>query len=825
MSPEKRNNIQLRHRPAFVLLIGTSIGIIGANVLKAAEISAIAVSVIGCILFITLSIIFSKLPVIRFFALLLTVCLLGFTAGAAQQYFHNSSIVRKLASLDHPSCLLYGTVISTDDSTQLSDRFIIRTDSLVMDSSVVRTSEKIALTVKRKNDINDIRMPLRSEYIKAYAELEPLDDERNPFASAHGHATTAATGAVAAAFVKSPYDLYILDSAQSLTITDRIAQFFEGINSRIGTLLSDAISDSSARAIVSAVVIGDKRGIDDQTTIAFRRAGLAHILVVSGFNVAIVAALFYYLLRLVGLYRLRWRIIISMIGVACYALVVGLEPSVVRALASVELVFLALLIERKPDIGNITAATATVALLFGPSLLTNPSFQLTYGAVFALVLISPKLSALLIPEALHESKSRSGKLLLEICSTLVSSFSVTIGLLPVLLYHFHRITIIGVFANIIGIPLSGVLTVFGFLLIPMTLISHSLGMLYGDVSALFARLLTWLADYSSSLSWSSLVLPLPDIAFVALYFLGIIFLLLSRSRKQLLVRLIICTSIASNLFILNVPFTHPIIAKNNVLSILFFDVGQGDAALVHTPGNKTYMIDFGGLTHDDNPIAEREIVPLVEAEAMTTIDGGFISHMHIDHYGGVQSLMHDGYIRHLYTSGERSSSESAFALDSIAKTNHIPITKLQRGDTLLLDGNVALFVLNPDTASAVSGSEMNHHSLVLKLCYGRTSALFLGDIEASDELALEDQFGTFLRSDIVKVAHHGSQYSSSSRFTSAVQGKYALVSVGEHNRFGHPTAEALSHWYQSGAEVHRTDREGAVLFRSDGRRVWQEDWR
>jgi competence protein ComEC len=818
-------NNTLKWRPAIVVLAGIIVGISVATLVPFQDSYVILGSLGLCAVLLVLSLFAAPSKVIKFVLVIVIAASLGFTASSVQQYDRSLSLLKKISSLHSKSAIVFGEIVSPRDSSAHSDRFVIKLDSLRIDSSVVRTDERMLLTIGRKNTVDGICLPRKRDKIKAYAELESLEGERNPFAISPGNALRKETGAVAAAYVKSLYDLYIIDSSAQRGLKDIIGGFFEHLNSGIiNEALSSAINDTAARAIASAVVLGNKQGIDDQTTMAFRRAGLAHILVVSGFNVAIVAALIYYVLRLIGLYHLRPRIILSMIGVAFYAFIVGLEPSVFRALISVELVFLGLLIERKPDIGNITAAVACIALLVDPTLLFDPSFQLTYGAVFSLVFIQPRLAPLL-PHRLKQSKGNAGKIFYYILSTLLSSASVTIGLLPIMIFHFHRLTVIGLFANIIGIPLAAILTVISFLLIPITLISNVLGVVYGDVTAILANILVWLANVSSSFSWSSPIIQQPNVLFVIVYFIVVSLLLVSRSVKQFFVRLVMASCLTTLILVINIPLFSPLVAKNDLLSILFLDVGQGDAALIHTPNNKTYLIDFGGVSKEGAPIAERQITPLLEADGMSTIDAGFISHMHIDHYGGLQQLIGGGYIKHIYTSGERSETTSAYELDSAVLCKHIPVTKLQRGDTIMLDRDVTCYVLNPDTASAVSGSEMNHHSLVLKICYGNTSALFLGDIESSDERALADHYGSFLRSDIVKVAHHGSQYSSSPQFTERIQAKYALVSVGEHNYFGHPTAAALSHWYWSGSEVHRTDREGAVLFRSDGKHVWLEDWK
>jgi competence protein ComEC len=203
--------------------------------------------------------------------------------------------------------------------------------------------------------------------------------------------------------------------------------------------------------------------------------------------------------------------------------------------------------------------------------------------------------------------------------------------------------------------------------------------------------------------------------------------------------------------------------------------------------------------------------------------------MHIDHYGGATPMLQKISCEALYTSGERTSGYFAYRLDSISQALHIPVIRVQQGDNLAIENDLNIYVLNPERTSdevmlPLSSEGMNHHSLALKVVYKRSSALLLGDIEAADEERLVKRYGDFLRSDIVKVAHHGSHTSSSQEFIKAAKPKYAVISVGRHNGFGHPAPAVIRRWINSGATVLRTDKEGAMLFQSDGNIFRKTDW-
>jgi competence protein ComEC len=225
------------------------------------------------------------------------------------------------------------------------------------------------------------------------------------------------------------------------------------------------------------------------------------------------------------------------------------------------------------------------------------------------------------------------------------------------------------------------------------------------------------------------------------------------------------------------------------------DVGQGDCIYINTPNGRNYMVDCGGISKAGVAPVENDLLPFLRAESLTTIDAIFLSHMHRDHYGGASTLIANCNVGSVYSSGERVHDPLARALDSLTIRHHTNRRILQRGDRLVLDSGVTLYVLHPGRTAAerlhtANGSHANGGSLAFKICYGSTAFLFLGDIERSDEELMKDEYGSFLRSSVVKVAHHGSLTSSSRLFASAVSPEWAVISVGENNRFGHP-AQAI----------------------------------
>jgi competence protein ComEC len=280
------------------------------------------------------------------------------------------------------------------------------------------------------------------------------------------------------------------------------------------------------------------------------------------------------------------------------------------------------------------------------------------------------------------------------------------------------------------------------------------------------------------------------------------------------------------------PLTASVLEKNSSkLQVLFFDVGQGDCIYLRTPHGKSYFIDFGNADiHSASSRAERTALPFLRAEGETDIIAGFISHMHRDHFGGGSALLEQANMSEIFSSGERSHEKLASKLDADARKKATHLRILAAGDTIHLDEDVTLYTLHPTRPTMTGlhtnyGIHANDGSLTFKIVYGKTSMLFLGDIEARDEREMVREYGDFLHCDVVKVAHHGSLTSSSKELTRAARATYAVISVGAHNRFGHPAAAIVKRWMTSGTRVLRTDRDGAVLLTSDGRRVSRYAWR
>jgi competence protein ComEC len=264
------------------------------------------------------------------------------------------------------------------------------------------------------------------------------------------------------------------------------------------------------------------------------------------------------------------------------------------------------------------------------------------------------------------------------------------------------------------------------------------------------------------------------------------------------------------------------------LDVLFFDVGQGDAVLVSTPGGKHILIDTGPRSFGGESAAAYSVVPYLEQEGIDHLEAIVVTHPDGDHLGGLPSLLESVSVGQVLHSGQKVETDLYKQTRILLQRKGIPSRAVDRGDDLLF-GAVRLQVLGPPVHPHRNGIDSeNGQSVVLHVVYGSTDVLLPGDIEANTERDLIRTYGSQLASRVVKVPHHGSQTSSTSAFVQAsvdsLRGTAAVVSVGRSNRFGMPDAQVLSRWKRF-SSVYTTSQTGAVWMRSDGVDVWRVQWK
>ncbi len=269
------------------------------------------------------------------------------------------------------------------------------------------------------------------------------------------------------------------------------------------------------------------------------------------------------------------------------------------------------------------------------------------------------------------------------------------------------------------------------------------------------------------------------------------------------------------------------------LRVIAVDVGQGDCTLVITPGGRTLLIDGGGTSDEaaagDTDVGAKIVVPFLEYLGINRIDVLVATHPHGDHVGGLPSVLRGPQVGFVLDGTALPYPSPAYAeFRSLVERKQIACARAVRGQSFDMGGGVRVLVLNPPPDSAYGTSAaygtssddatINNYSAALQIDYGATRFILTGDAETDAEAAMLVAHGD-LRCDVLKAGHHGSKNATSDDWLSRLQPRHAVISCGRHNRFGHPAPSTLARLDAHGAEVFRTDRQGAITFVSDGKTV------
>jgi competence protein ComEC len=584
-------------------------------------------------------------------------------------------------------------------------------------------------------------------------------------------------------------------------------------------VINSAMTGDAANFLIG-LLLGDRTDMSADLKSAFVNTGTIHVLAVSGSHVVLVVAIIY---TLFGLIRLpeRSKIMATILGILYYMELTGATPSVVRASLMAIVVLLAKLFQQRTNVYNSLGVSAVLLLVYDPLQMFDAGFQLSYAAVFSMVYFYPKLALLIkkIPESLEEVKAIDYVLKL-----FAISLSAQIGTIPFTAYFFGRVSLVSLVANLVVVPLVEIIVTVGFVAVLVGACSVWLSTCFSEVNNLlawFTLKFVLLANAVPHATVSTATFGLKETFFYS----AAVVALFNMTDSAVLKRVLFISFAAIDFLIVIPLFTHDDDALR-ILRVEFLDVGQGDAALIEFPTGEKFLVDAGPktLTYD---AGEKVVAPYLRRRSISVLDAIIISHPHSDHLGGVPYLLRNVEVTQVVDASQReqSSMYSDYELVSSGRRRAV-----FAGVQLASISNVRLYTLHPtnsflDVDSTEGYKHLNNTSVVFKLQYGSTSFLFVGDAEILVEEQLDAVYASFLKSDVLKAGHHGSSTSSSEEFLANVQPKEVVVSVGKFNKFHHPSAKALARFRNTGAHIHRTDEEGAIIFESDGHSIKHVNWR
>lgn len=596
-------------------------------------------------------------------------------------------------------------------------------------------------------------------------------------------------------------------------------RFFYPLRRQLQEIISRHLPEPGA-GFLQALLLGVRGGLSPGTREDFQHAGVMHVLAISGLHVGFVAVIFHLLLSFLPLYfkTRNWLIMGLLLG---YMFLTGATPPVVRATLMGCFYFLSINLERRGPVYNYLFAAGFLILLLQPQQLFWVGFQFSFAAVLSIVFFYRKFQP--FADAVLR-RIRKAPLRRRLEQWLVAPFLVSlaaqIGTLPLTVHYFQLFSLVAFFLNLIVIPLVGVIVSAGFLFLLLGMLSATLAEIFGGFLELLIRLLVLLVHHAAALPFAYRHVLHFGWMEMAVYFLLIFLLLYWRQRP-----LRMAFALAALLGMLIAAALQS--GGDPALELIAIDVGQGDSALLTTPRGKAVLIDTGPASRYGNA-ADAAIIPLLRRLGRRNIDYLFISHPHLDHLGGTFRLLRYATVDSVFLPPTPPGFYWNDTLLQVLQDRQIAHRFLTAGERVIVDAETRIYVLNPLPAEldsiAAPGHDLNNHSLVLLCKHRDQTVLFTGDAEAEAERLLLG-WGDILRSEVLKVGHHGSSTSTGSEFLAQIRPRYATVSVGEKNRFKHPSAQVIRRLRQSGARVLRTDRDAAVWLRCRDGRWEQVQWK
>ena len=548
--------------------------------------------------------------------------------------------------------------------------------------------------------------------------------------------------------------------------------------------------------VVTALVLNRKDGLDPEVREAFVRAGLVHLLAISGFHVGVVVLWVLAVCRLLRLSRLA-TLGFTTATVTAYVALLGWPPAATRAAVLAVLVMGSRLRQRHVSSGTILAVTALILLLAAPWTVAQ------VGAWLSVVALTGVMAF-----------ERWGRRALGggwVVRSVAASLGATLATAPVTAAVFGTVSFTGVVLNVVAMPLAGLAlpAVFGSVLIAPAV--PPLGEALATSGGLLLAGLTWLAQWGAGVPGGAIVttagwtagLPWLAVLGLALWLMG------RRNTSREAARRALWLVAGAAWIVLLWPSGAP--AGESGLALHFLDVGQGDGIAIRTPGGHWVMVDGGPRTGRWDA-GRRTVVPFLRRHGVKRLAAVVVTHADADHLGGIPSIVGavpTGIV--LEPGGAPESSMYLAFLDELAAAG-IAWRPGRAGDRFDIDG-VVFEVVHPDTTWAQWGHNINEDSIVLLVRFGRFEALLTGDIGLPAELALRGRIG---RVDVLKVGHHGSNGSTGEEWLEELAPSTAIVSVGR-NKYGHPAAGAIERLDRHGVSIWRTDREGHITIRTDGR--------
>lgn len=626
--------------------------------------------------------------------------------------------------------------------------------------------------------------------------------------------------------------------------------------------LIDRTAAKKPQSVLKALIVGDRNSIPPDLREAFNRAGVGHLLAISGLHVGIVATgAFIFFVRILSYIKpLLWHartkkaaVVFALIPVFFYGLLAGMSPSTQRAVIMVTVFLLSFFFEREQDLMNTLAMAAMLILVVDPPSLFSISFQLSFTAVLVIIYSLSRVPDPWKSDPAELKKAKLFQIKQKLFYFLAASFFAILGTLPLGMLYFNQISLVGLLANVIIVPLIGAVVVplglLAVLLHPLTISGAS--WFLGASAKVLAQALA-IVELFAGLPYAAVKTVTPTCFEIGLFYLLLWSLLnikdaqspssgsqgidnmQSRARSatwnvaratamyrpklaHLIAVVVIVAGIGDMLYWCSRRLWH------DDLRVTVIDVRHGSSVLLELPRGHNILIDGGGFS--DNAVFDigaRIVAPFLWRQKIRTVDTIVLSHPNSDHMNGLIYIAEHFNVKEVWSNNQASNTSGYQKfMTAIAKNRiHRPMFEaLARSRKI---NGVRFDILYPpvdfiDRSKREGWRDLNNNSMVIKATLGSISFLFPGDIKARAETELAAGFVNLLKSTVLLAPHHGSQTSSTNVFLAKAAPEVVIISSGRQSRFGCPHPSVLKRYQKYGFHIFETARHGAVSASTDGR--------